>query len=318
MQPNSLISVIIPCHNASKYIGSTIDSILAQSYSNFELLIVDDGSTDNSATIIKSFKDERIKYFYQKNSGTCAATNFGISISKGDFIKFFDADDLMNPFHLEMQINRIWNKKNAIASCKWGRFYNDDLATLFFKSETVWKDMPAFDWLKASLMQKNDMMSAWLWLIPRNIINKAGFLNEQLTLNNDFEFSVRLLLNTAEVLFCEKAEVFYRSGNISSLTWMKTESAYKSVLLATDLGCKALLNRENSKAMRELCADRYKEWLFTIYPLYPTIQIEFESRIKKLGGSKRKMEGGFLFKSIGVILGWRTAKKIKLSLEKKL
>lgn len=312
-----VISVIIPCYNASRYIGATIESILVQSYSDFEVIIVDDGSTDDSASIINSFSDQRLRYIYQKNMGTCVAANFGLSVAKGDYIKFFDADDIMHPLHLEAQMNRLGSRKDALVSCKWGRFYNNDTSTVFFKHESVWKDMPALEWIKSSLAQRNDMMPAWLWLIPREIIEKTGPLNEQLSLNNDFEFSVRILLQVKDVLFAEKAEVYYRSGNQTSLTWACNELAFKSVLKATDLGCKHLLEKEDSDYMRSLCADRYKEWLFAVYPYYPEIQQELKLRIQKLGGSKRKMDGGFVFKSVSLLLGWRIAKRLKLYLQQK-
>lgn len=312
-----LISIIIPCYNASKYIGETIESILVQSHNNFELIIVDDGSTDDSAKIIKMYNDKRIQYIYQQNKGTCAATNHGLSKANGQYIKFFDADDIMNEQHLEAQLARIDNRTDVLVSCKWGRFYNDEVASLRFKPESVWKDMSSLDWLRAALIQRNDMMPAWLWLIPRQIIERAGTLNEELTLNNDFEFSVRLLLEANEVLFSEQAEVYYRSGNRSSLTWVQSEKAFRSALLATDLGCSHLLKADTSDKMKELCADRYKEWLFALYPQYPDLQKVFEQRIQSLGGSKRKMEGGVVFRILSFIAGWRFTKRLRLYLNKK-
>lgn len=103
-------SIIIPSYNRAPELQSSIASVLAQSYRNFELIIVDDGSSDNTKDIIKSFPDPRIKYLYQINKGVCAARNTGIRNSRGNYITFLDSDDsaendwLMN-FFLNLESN---------------------------------------------------------------------------------------------------------------------------------------------------------------------------------------------------------------------
>ena len=88
-----MISVIIPLYNKEHYIESTIQSVLQQTFNDFEIIIINDGSTDNSAQKTKAIKDSRIRYYYQKNQGVSSARNYGIKVSKGEFIAFLDADD---------------------------------------------------------------------------------------------------------------------------------------------------------------------------------------------------------------------------------
>ena len=102
-----LVSVIIPAYNASRYIVSTIQSVLNQSYRYLELIIIDDGSKDNTAELVKTFTDERIQYFYQLNQGVSVARNTGISKAKGDFIAFLDADDIWRSENLEVKLNYL-------------------------------------------------------------------------------------------------------------------------------------------------------------------------------------------------------------------
>jgi hypothetical protein len=90
-----LVSVIMPAYNAQKFITEAIQSVLSQTYRNFELVVVDDGSTDATKDIVFSFKDERIKYFYHENSGLAATHNTGIKYSKGLFLVKLDSDDMM-------------------------------------------------------------------------------------------------------------------------------------------------------------------------------------------------------------------------------
>jgi teichuronic acid biosynthesis glycosyltransferase TuaG len=104
-QVNGLISVVIPAYNAANFIGETINSILSQTYSLWEIIVVNDGSPDNTEEIVRSFPDSRITVVSQTNAGVSAARNKGIKHIKGEFVCFFDADDLMTPEFLEVRIN---------------------------------------------------------------------------------------------------------------------------------------------------------------------------------------------------------------------
>ena len=102
---NPIVSVIIPAFNMERHIKETIDSVLSQTYTNFEIIVVDDGSTDNTAAIVKSIKDGRLKYFYQPNSGLPAKPrNKGVELSRGEYIAFLDHDDLWMKDKLEKQM----------------------------------------------------------------------------------------------------------------------------------------------------------------------------------------------------------------------
>lgn len=307
---NPLVTIIIPAYNAGKYIRSSLNSILQQTYTNLEIIIVNDGSTDDTAQIIKSFSDKRIRYIEQQNGGQCKASNTGLKNAIGELIKFLDADDVLNKEHIELQVKKINNRTDAICSSEWGRFYGKDPESAEFHPETVWKNMKPLDWIKNALQQKCDMMGAWLWLIPRPIIEKAGGWDERLSLNNDFEFSIRLLLNAQEVLFTPGAKLYYRTGN-ESLSVSKSKAAYEAAYLSTQIGCAHLLGVENSPLMRQLCANRYQEWIFKFYPSYPHLVQRIEKDIRELGGSNTKVGGGIVLKSLAVLFGWKIAKKVQ-------
>ena len=99
------ISVIIPVYNKEKYIAKTLQSVLSQTFTDFELIVIDDGSTDNSAQIIKSFSDERIRFFSQENAGVSHARNFGARQAETGLLAFLDADDIWYENHLEEIMN---------------------------------------------------------------------------------------------------------------------------------------------------------------------------------------------------------------------
>lgn len=305
-----LVSVIIPAYNSEKYIFESITSVLNQTYSNLEIIIVNDGSTDNTCSIIKSFSDTRIIYIEQANSGQCSASNNGIRNARGEYIKFFDADDVMNERHIELQIQKMANRTTVICGCEWGRFYNDDYREAIFESEKVWSDTKPLTWLKNILQKEGDMLGAWLWLIPRQLLEKSGNWDERLSLNNDFEFSVRLLLQADELLYTPGAKLYYRTGG-ATLSVSKSKKAFEAAYLSTQLGCSYLLSAENSSLMRLICANRYQKWLYRIYPSYPELCDSIEKEIVKLGGSNLEIGGGVVLKRITTLFGWKVAKKIQ-------
>ena len=116
---NSLVSIIVPVYNCEKYIGTCIESIVTQSYKNIEVIIIDDGSIDNTYKIIKEYinNDKRIKYFTQENSGPSVARNRGIEKANGEYLIFIDSDDFIEKIYVEKLVNEIQSNGLDIACC---------------------------------------------------------------------------------------------------------------------------------------------------------------------------------------------------------
>ena len=120
-----MVSVVIPVYNRENSIKAAVESVLKQTYSELEIIIVDDGSTDNTRQIIESIKDQRIRYLYQENKGACNARNRGIKNCKGEFIAFHDSDDIWHSEKIEKQLS-IFSKKNVdIVFCKMNQIKED-------------------------------------------------------------------------------------------------------------------------------------------------------------------------------------------------
>ncbi|MEG1311456.1 MAG: glycosyltransferase family 2 protein [Romboutsia sp.] len=137
----SKVSIIIPVYNCEKYIGKCLDSILNQSYIGYEVIVIDDGSTDDTLNIIKkySISNENIKYFSQKNSGPSTARNYGIEVSKSEYLVFIDADDTIQEKYLEILLEKIIYLNVDIVACgyidisKYGIYKLND----FYANEEV-------------------------------------------------------------------------------------------------------------------------------------------------------------------------------------
>lgn len=115
---NRLVSIIVPCFNAEKYVGEAIQSALDQTYPNTEVIVIDDGSTDGSLDVIRSFGD-RVHYETGPNRGACAARNRGIEMAEGEFIQFLDADDVLYREKLARQLAIIGSTSADIVFCAW-------------------------------------------------------------------------------------------------------------------------------------------------------------------------------------------------------
>lgn len=113
-----LVTVIIPTYNRAKTIERSINSVLSQSYSNLELIVVDDGSSDNTKSVVENIDDSRVRYIWQNNSGACAARNNGINNARGENIAFNDSDDTWKPNKLEKQLEVVTKTGADVVFCK--------------------------------------------------------------------------------------------------------------------------------------------------------------------------------------------------------
>jgi glycosyltransferase involved in cell wall biosynthesis len=119
-----LVSVIVPCYNRADIVRETLDSVLAQTYRTVEIIVIDDGSTDNTREVVSSYADRRVRYFYKANGGLSAARNSGLDAARGEFIAFLDSDDVWHPWKIAAQmeifarypdVGLIWSDMSAFA-----------------------------------------------------------------------------------------------------------------------------------------------------------------------------------------------------------
>lgn len=149
---NELVSIITPCYNGAKYISETIDSVLCQTYTDWEMIIINDGSKDNSAEVISTYveRDSRIKLINQKNGGSANARNHGIRVANGRYIALLDADDMWENNFLEEQL-RFMKEKNAL--CVYSSYKRIDenskeiLKPVICKKQVTYKQMLITDFI---------------------------------------------------------------------------------------------------------------------------------------------------------------------------
>lgn len=204
------ISVITPLYNAQKTLAITMRSVLNQTFKDFEFIIIDDGSTDNSVNVVKSFNDSRIVLLQQENSGASAARNTGIKNAKADIIAFIDADDLWHPQRLE-QDYEIFISSEFEEKVLLTNFYmmNPNYEIVHFPPEQDFNGLlrdvkyfhPYFYNPGASMMNKS-------------VIEKVGYFNDKSVHHEDYEFALRLIDNFPFIY--SKKRMFYYLYDMNS------------------------------------------------------------------------------------------------------
>ncbi len=212
-----LISVIIPNYNNEKYLDRCIQSVTNQSYKNIEIIIIDDGSTDRSLDICRSYsdKDKRITIFKNKNRGAAFSRNYGISKSNGEYIQFLDSDDYISHDKFEHQVELLRKRPpNTLVFCGYTNVYGQKKAAV---KNTINHDYKFPVQLIFEMWQSKEFIAIHSYLIPRVLINVAGLWNQKLTSNDDGEFMTRIILSSSEVIFDDSSQSFYvfKAGSLS-------------------------------------------------------------------------------------------------------
>ncbi|WP_281324260.1 glycosyltransferase family 2 protein [Flavobacterium sp. IMCC34518] len=228
-----LISIIIPTYNRAYLIGETLDSILAQTYTNWECIVVDDGSTDNTAKVVRKYikEDKRFQYYSRLNDRTKGANtcrNYGFELSKGEYIKWFDSDDIMHPSLLEKQLNSI-DKNIDCSVCKvaYYDFENDDI----LKENTISSDHLIEDYLVGEV---TFYISGPLW--SRLFLNNQKELfDEKISNLDDWDFNLRMLYQEPFIVCIDEPLIQYRihetslSQEIDKLNFRELESEFRAI-----------------------------------------------------------------------------------------
>ena len=210
----SVISVIVPVFNAEKYLTRCVDSILKQTFSDFELLLIDDGSRDNSSEICDSYaeKDKRVCVIHQSNRGQAATRNYGVSKAKGEWIVFIDSDDIIHPQMLEFLYCAVKEHKTKISCC---RACEDKILPMTFlqdyKYESLLYETDEKNLVKWYLGEDNvDRFLYWVvWgkLIHRSILE--SFPLEEGRIYEDNAIVFRWLYEAKRIAFCNSIMYFY-------------------------------------------------------------------------------------------------------------
>lgn len=183
-----MVSVIIPVYNGEKYIADSINSVLKQTYSNIEIIVVDDGSEDRTGEIVKSFS--KVKYFHKKNQGVSSSRNFGMSVAQGNYIAFLDADDMYTPDKIEKQVDLLKRNEDIEVVYNDGIIADENLIAInIMKSEYILENQADF---AACLLFRQIVPVPASIMIRKKCISGGIVYDEGYTNAEDYGFIIRL------------------------------------------------------------------------------------------------------------------------------
>jgi glycosyltransferase involved in cell wall biosynthesis len=283
-----LVSILIPAFNAKEWIADALHSAVAQTWDRKEIIVVDDGSTDRTLEIARQFESDCVRVFTQKNQGAAAARNKAFSLSRGDYIQWLDADDLLAADKITKQITALdeFRSQRTLLSSAWGQFmYRHTRAE--FVPTALWCDLSPKEWLLRKMGQNLHMQTA-TWLVSRKLTEAAGPWNTSLLGDDDGEYFCRVLLHSDAIRFVPSAKVYYRATGTSSLSYIgrsdkKREAQWRSM----ELHIGYLQSLENSPRVRAACVKYLQNWLSLFYPERPDLVKQMQQRAVELGGELR-------------------------------
>ena len=193
-------SVVIPLYNKEKYVAQTLQTVLKQSFSDFEIVVINDGSTDNSEQIVKSFSDSRIKYFSTENQGAAAARNLGIEKSQSPYIAFLDADDLWFENHLQELKNLIERFPNAGMYANRYQLIYENGSTYQPSFYGITNDYEGIvgDYFASSLHYA--IASSISVAVPKSIFAEVGNFKKYISSGQDTDMWIRIALHSTIII----------------------------------------------------------------------------------------------------------------------
>jgi glycosyltransferase involved in cell wall biosynthesis len=311
MQP--LVSILVPAYNAERRLADTIKSALGQTWPRKELIIVNDGSTDQTLQVARQFESKEVIVVTQDNQGAAAARNNALSRCQGDYIQWLDADDLLAPDKIAKQMESVERcaGKRTLFSSSWAYFFNR-CEKAKFTPTPLWFDLSPLEWLLRKV-EHNLYMADSSWLVSRELTNAAGPWNSQLSLDDDGEYFCRVLLASDGVKFVPEARSYYRRSGFGSLSNIgasrkKAESQFQSMQAHIN----SLRSLEDSERTRVACLAFLQRWLITFYPEQMDIVRKMEGLAATLGGRLEPARLPWKYAWIERVFGWRFAKRLQL------
>jgi glycosyltransferase involved in cell wall biosynthesis len=313
MQP--LVSILIPAYNAQEWIADTIRSALAQTWQRKEIIVVNDGSTDQTLAVAQRFASKNVIVVTQENRGAAAARNQAFSLSQGDFIQWLDADDLMsaNKVAKQMELSAQYQNSRMLFSSGWGYFiYQTDQAKFF--PTLLWCDLSPVEFLLRKMGQCLHMQPA-TWLVSRDLTEAAGPWDTRLCYDDDGEYFCRVILASDGIRFAAEGRVFYRRTPTSRVSYVgRSVKKQDALLISMQLHVKYIRSLEDSDRVRAACLAYLQSYLINFYPERPDIDAELEKLAGTLGGRLEAPRLRWKYAWIKPLFGRDLAKRAQIQL----
>jgi len=261
------VSVIIPTYNRAGYLGEAIQSVLDQAFGDFELIVVDDGSTDSTREVVSSFIDTRVRYIYQENGGVSSARNTGIKASEAEYIAFIDSDDIWLPGNLELKVKLLDSRPEVGLVCSDAYFFDNNTGTTLGRR---WHDRTLHDWVNLEkiakqplkeLLYKGCFIMPQATMIRRRVFATVGYFDESLPTSEDWDLFVRIFQRfPLEIIDIPLLKIRRHGTSLSE----NQEKVYRGAVVAVNKAIgSGSFSGEELKLLKERLAfehSRYGRW----------------------------------------------------------
>jgi glycosyltransferase involved in cell wall biosynthesis len=310
-----LLSILIPAYNAEAWIAETMRSALAQMWPRKEIIVVDDGSTDQTLTVARRFASKGVLVVTHENQGAAASRNKAFSLCQGDYIQWLDADDLLSHDKVakQMETRDRGCSERTLLSCAWGHFmYRPRHAD--FRPTALWCDLSPTEWLIRKMGRHLHMQTA-TWLVGRELTESAGPWDTRLLGDDDGEYFCRVLLASDGVRFVPQARVFYRMAAAGGLSYVgRSSRRMKAQWVSMQLHIGYLRSLEDSERVRAACVKYLQNLLIDFYPERLDIVREAEQLAADLGGRLDTPRFSWKYEWVRCLFGRQLAKRAQLCL----
>jgi glycosyltransferase involved in cell wall biosynthesis len=310
-----LVSILIPAYNAEEFIADAIRSAIAQTWQRKEIIVVDDGSTDRTAEVARKFASKNVTFVCKQNEGAAATRNHAYELSQGDYIQWLDADDLLAPEKIELQLAalREGDDKWTLLSSSWGQFrYRTEGAR--FVPTSLWQDLTPVEWILRKMGRHLSMQTA-TWLTSRGLAEAAGRWDTRLHVDDDGEYFCRTLLSSKGTRFVPEARVYYRDTSSSRVSHVGASDKKKdALLLSMKLHIRYLRSLEESERVDKACLNYLQNFYVDFYPERPDLMAELEALAGEAGGQLEEPHLRWKFAWMKPIIGFKAAKRAEMTL----
>lgn len=272
---NPLISIIIPSHNRESLIRETLDSVLEQTYTNWECIIIDDRSTDGTNVILKEYSNRDNRFIsiskpLKLKQGASVSKNLGLQIARGEYIQFLDSDDVLAENKLEKQITKLNDENEKVISvCITSSFEEKKDAVVLNFDRMDYRDFNNSEEYFELIGEIGGYYAPESFLISKKLIDFSGHWNENLTLNDDGEFFFRIIFNSDKIIFSNDTFVRHRQktgDNLSMLNSLQKATSLLNSWKIIEILYHTKYNKLNSKYLDKKKWSVYNE-LKRSYPI---------------------------------------------------
>ncbi len=310
-----LVSILIPAYNAEEWISDTLRCAIAQTWEPKEIIVVDDGSTDRTLEIARQFESEQFRVVTQKNQGAAATRNNALSLSRGEYIQYLDADDLIGPDKIRLQMETLGASpdRRTLVAGPWGKFMYRYYRTSFVPTP-LWCDLSPIEWLLRK-MRFNTYLQTASWLVSRELAEAAGPWDTSLLGDDDGEYFCRVLLASNGVRFVPEAKVYYRTSGTASLSYIgHSDKKMVAQWRSMELHIRYIRSLEDSERVREACVVFLQNWLPAFYDGRPDLAKQAEEMAASLGGNLHAPKFSWKYSWIASLFGREQARRIQVIL----